>query len=145
MECDYMKFKMKILGRRKSLYSTAYFIKPFVGKGKNLQNIEDFVMDENRTMVDQGFRNVYDSFKSKGEYDRQVIERSFEEEWIVVHLQFKDPEIQIISPKYSFFDMVGNFGGQFGLFEQVTGASFLGMINLIIILIKLLICSSRSM
>ena len=102
-------------------------------------------MDENRTLFDQGFRNVYDSFKSKGDYNRRVPEKSFDGEWIVVHLEFKEPEIQIMSLKYSFFDMVGNFGGQFGLFEQVTGASFLGIINLIIILIKLLICSSRSM
>ena len=144
LECDYMKFKMKLTGRgKRSLYSLSYFSKTFIGSGKNLKNFEDFIMDENRTLFDQGFRNVYDSFKSKGDYNRRVPEKSFDGEWIVVHLEFKEPEIQIISPKYSFFDMVGNFGGQFGLFEQVTGASFLGIINLILILIKLLFSSRR--
>ena len=60
------------------------------------------------------------------------------DEMIVVHLQFMQPEVNIISPKYTVFDMIGNFGGQFGLFEQVTGASFLGLINLLVLTIKFL-------
>ena len=93
--------------------------------------------DHNETFTDQGLRRLYEAFNGGGAFlsTTGYVGQSYEE-LIVVHLQFKQPEINIISPKYSFFDMIGNFGGQFGLFEQVTGASFLGIINLVILLLK---------
>ena len=54
-----------------------------------------------------------------------------------------DPTIHEITPKYTVGDMIGNFGGQFGLFEQVTGASFLGILNLMILLFKLMFSPLR--
>ena len=64
-------------------------------------------------------------------------------DFIIIHLRFLQPQIDIISPKYTVSDLIANFGGQFGLFEQVSGASFLGILNLIILIIKLCICKSQ--
>ena len=99
-------------------------------------------MDRNKTILDQAFRNAYGTFSTPTEFENDFAGANYGE-LIVVHLQFMQPEINTISPKYTIFDMIGNFGGQFGLFEQVTGATFLGIVNLIIILFRLLFSSRR--
>ena len=101
-------------------------------------------MDENRTIVDQGLRNAYDMFyPSNHQSFDEIYPDLSNSELIVVHLKFKQPEINIIEPKYSIFDMIGTFGGQLGILEKLTGASFLGMINLLIIFVKLIFSSRR--
>ena len=101
----------------------------------------DFLMDKNETVNDAGLRNLYEMiYRDKFQEDYPGNKY---EDLVIVHFTFKKPEINIISPKYTTFDMIGNFGGQFGLFEQVTGASFLGLINLIILLFKLIFSNHR--
>ena len=53
------------------------------------------------------------------------------------------PEIKVIDAKYSTLDKFANFGGNFGIFAEITGCSFLGMVNFLILLFKL-IFSTRS-
>ena len=141
--CDFMKFK-KIQKSRYDLghgYSGKYF---YINKttGQMIDGSKalfEFLLDKNQTIIDQGLRNVFDAFKSDGtsRFNKYFPSLNYDE-MIVVHLQFMQPEVNIISPKYTVFDMIGNFGGQFGLFEQVTGASFLGLINLLVLTIKFL-------
>ena len=38
---------------------------------------------------------------------------------------------------YTTWDKFANFGGNFGIFAEITGASMLGMINFILLVIKL--------
>ena len=97
-------------------------------------------MDKNMTIIDNGLRNLYNKFP--GEKFDVYPDKNFGD-LIVIHLKFKQPEVNIISPKYTIYDMIGNFGGQFGLFEQVTGASFLGLINIVILIFKLVISVPR--
>ena len=59
-------------------------------------------------------------------------------EAIIVEIIFLKPEMKIIDVKYSIFDKFANFGGNFGIFAEITGCSFLGMLNFIILFIKLL-------
>ena len=139
-ECDYIRFR-KVLtkdhGHSTTHGSGDYFDLGFDGRTIGNKAFEDLLFDQNETLIDQGLRRLYEAM-SGGEsflHSTGYAGQSYEE-LIIVHLQFKQPEINIISPKYSFFDMIGNFGGQFGLFEQVTGASFLGIINLVILLLK---------
>lgn len=145
LECDYMKFKKVVTQRRTLGFSSGYFKSSLRGSG--LKSFEDFLFDDNRTMLDQGFRNMYNIFLgskivSSHNFDVRYPELKYDD-LIVVHLSFRQPEVNVISPKYSIFDMIGNFGGQFGLFEQITGASFLGIINLLIISIKLCFSCAR--
>ena len=145
LECDYMKFKKVITQRRTLGYSSGYF--KSAGRGYGLKSFEDFLFDDNRTMIDQGLRNMYNLFLGGKLVGSNNFEIRFSDtkydDLIVVHLKFQQPEVNIISAKYSIFDMIGNFGGQFGLFEQITGASFLGIINLLVILLKLCISSVK--
>ena len=104
----------------------------------------DFLMDYNQTLTDEGLRNAFNLLNadSKEEFNIKNAKGKYFD-FIIIHLRFLQPHIDIISPKYTVSDLIANFGGQFGLFEQVSGASFLGILNLIILLIKLCICKSQ--
>ena len=103
----------------------------------------DFLMDYNQTLTDEGLRNAFNllNVDSNEEFDIKNAKGKYFD-FIIIHLRFLQPHIDIISPKYTVSDLIANFGGQFGLFEQVSGASFLGILNLIIIMFKL--CLSKS-
>ena len=147
-ECDYIKF-LKHVTDVKDLASGPsggeYFKRiPDPDKWRiNVGNeaFLDLLGDVNGTIIDKGLQNAYSALIAS--FDDNYPLNKFES-LIVVHLKFKAPEITVISPKYSVFDMIGNFGGQFGLFEQITGASFLGILNLIILLIKLACPAGRN-
>ena len=62
---------------------------------------------------------------------------------IIIHLRFLDPEIDLVSLRYSVLDKFANFGGNFGIFAEITGCSFLGMLNFIILLFKILFSCKR--
>ena len=100
-------------------------------------------MDPNQTLTDGGLKNAFDLLKMYTEDFEDMNAKGKYFDFIIVHLRFLQPQIDIISPKYTVSDMIANFGGQFGLFEQVSGASFLGILNLIIILIKLCLRKSN--
>lgn len=57
-------------------------------------------------------------------------------EMIIVHLRFLPPKISLIDAKYTLMDQFANFGGKFGIFAQLTGCSFLGLLNIIFLIIK---------
>ena len=138
-ECDFIKFKKELTGMKLiDTWTNKYF--SMAGKESGSRALWDYLMDENMTIIDKGFRNLYNRFP--GEKFEGYPAKKFGD-LIVVHLKFKKPEVNIISPKYTIFDMIGNFGGQFGLFEQVTGASFLGLINIVILIFKLIISVPR--
>ena len=63
---------------------------------------------------------------------------------IIVELTFWKPEFNIIDLKYNIFDKFANFGGNFGIFAEITGCSFLGMLNFFILLFKLLFCCCKN-
>ena len=62
---------------------------------------------------------------------------------IVVHLRFLQPKINIIDVKYTWSDLIAGFGGKFGIFAQITGWSFLGILNLLLAIIKLFFYSKK--
>ena len=55
---------------------------------------------------------------------------------IVVHLRFLPPRMNRIDVKYTVMDKFASFGGKFGIFAQLTGCSFLGLINILFLITK---------
>ena len=55
---------------------------------------------------------------------------------VIVHVRFFDPEIDLVDVSYSTWDKFANFGGNFGIFAEITGCSFLGMLNFVILVVK---------
>ena len=56
---------------------------------------------------------------------------------IVVNLKFYAPELDYLDVAYSASDKVAIFGGNFGIFAEITGVSALGILNLWILIMKL--------
>ena len=54
------------------------------------------------------------------------------------------PSVEITDVKYTVFDKFANFGGNFGIFAEITGCSFLGMLNFLILLMKLIFCCCKN-
>ena len=67
--------------------------------------------------------------------------RGFLKSSVIIHVRFFDPEIDLIDVSYSTWDKFANFGGNFGIFAEITGCSFLGMLNFVILVVKFI--SSR--
>ena len=132
-ECDYVEFKKVIAKEIEIASSDPYggkYFQTFMSQGIGSKPFIDYLLDENGTYYDQGLKNAAQISTD----DSLRIYKGM----IVIFVRFLNPRINEITPKYTVGDMIGNFGGQFGLFEQVTGASFLGILNLMILLFKLM-------
>ena len=55
---------------------------------------------------------------------------------VVVHLRFLPPRMNRIDVKYTLMDQFASFGGKFGIFAQLTGCTFLGLINILFLITK---------
>lgn len=138
--CDYTLFQKKMI---KSNKLTIGEVSDFV--------TENYALLMNATHKDPALFNFLRSIsnsesKSYEEWAQMQFEHS---SLIVVHLRIAKPEIDIVDVTYSVWDKFANFGGNFGIFAEITGASLLGMMNFIILLLKyastkiILICKNR--
>ena len=114
-----------------------YFSKPFgYLVGNFIQENEFTSLDiENLIMATD---TIFESKDTLEEYAKLDIKNSM----IVIHLRFLKPQIHYVDVTYSTWDKFANFGGNFGIFAEITGCTFLGMLNFIILVVKL--CTSRA-
>ena len=55
---------------------------------------------------------------------------------VIVHVRFQAPRMHFVELRHSVWDKFANFGGNFGIFAEITGCTFLGILNCIILLLK---------
>ena len=104
----------------------------------------NFLSDKNKTLMDQGLRNALQSLLPPRDQNLDVLTPTSKyQNMIVVHLRFLQPKINIIDVKYTWSDLIAGFGGKFGIFAQITGWSFLGILNLLLAIIKLFFYSKK--
>ena len=71
--------------------------------------------------------------------NRYKFQRSYmASDLVIIHWRILKPQINVVDAKYSLLDKFANFGGNFGIFAEITGCSFLGMMNFIILVFKLI-------
>ena len=108
---------------------------------KGPQAFFDYFLDKNGSMIDKGLENAMNAFRNfDGVSPNTFYEmkrKDLLKDHIIIHLRFMKPEIDLIDVKYTFLDKIANFGGNFGIFAEMTGFSFLGILNFCIILFKL--------
>ena len=83
-------------------------------------------------------------YDSSGKYRNSTLfkmAQTFFNNTIIVRLHYKNSEIEFtkLDVRTTMTDKIANFGGTFGIWAELTGVSLLGLINLLIISIKLLI------
>ena len=145
--CKFLKYQREIIEveaiRSEELYMPGW---PYSGKYYMLYMGQSFGSSKAiANYVEDTDAIFYDLALNSTIYKPDVVRNliNIYESLIFVHLRYMEPKINEITPKYTVGDMIGNFGGQFGLFEQVTGASFLGLLNLLILLFKLMFSPFR--
>ena len=99
----------------------------------------NFLSDKNQTILDQGLRNAIKALidgTANGQFEEDYPVTKYQD-LLIVHLRFLQPRINIVDTKYTLTDIIAGFGGKFGIFAQLTGWSFLGILNLLILIIKI--------
>ena len=89
--------------------------------------------------MDQGLRSAIKALidgTANGQFEEDYPVAKYQD-LLVVHLRFLQPRINIVDTKYTWSDLIAGFGGKFGIFAQLTGWSFLGILNLFILIIKI--------
>ena len=113
------------------LYSWSNYI---LCKIKSLPSFCDYLQDEKNTVQPQTWYEEL-SDKSKIEADKFLADH------IIVHVKFASPEVEwnTLDARYTFYDQISNLGGTIGLSEQITGASFLTLIHMVVLFIKAIV------
>ena len=102
----------------------------------------DYFWPNNETnIIDKGLENSYNAMYSYNNFKMKHADLA--NDLVIVHWRILEPEIQMIDAKYSTLDKFANFGGNFGIFAEITGCSFLGMVNFLILLFKLIFSARR--
>ena len=162
-ECDYIDYKKVLLKKEpsnvpKNVGGTSHYNKYTEFTGKTLhwrlngqgvvggsKAFVELFEDVNGTITDKNIKTTFDAFYAtdlKYKYETLNLEKF--KDYIIVHLRFMKPDIDWIDTKYNDFDKFANFGGNFGIFAEITGSSFLGIVNLCILLFKILFsCNTR--
>ena len=99
-------------------------------------------MDYNNTFQDKALKNAFEAmgYVEKRDEAFEIMDKF--NDLIIIHLRFLQPEIDLVSLRYSIMDKIANFGGNFGIFAEITGCSFLGILNFFILLFKIT-CSCK--
>ena len=101
----------------------------------------DYFLDKNGALIDKGLRNSINAFRNFDEVRQNTFyetkRKNLLKDCIIIHLRFMRPEIDLIDVKYTFLDKIANFGGNFGIFAEITGFSSLGILNFCVILFKI--------
>ena len=60
---------------------------------------------------------------------------------IIVHMKFSSSKVDmtILESRYALSDQIANIGGIFGVWAELTGFSFLGIINVFLIVLKVML------
>ena len=91
-------------------------------------------------IIDKGLENSFNAIY--GGIPLKMKHAEMAQDLVIVHWKILEPEIKVIDAKYSINDKFANFGGNFGIFAEITGCSFLGMVNFLILLFKLIFSPS---
>ena len=91
----------------------------------------------NGTIIDNGLKNSFNSMTSSPTMKYNKIRSNMVNDMVIVHLKILKPKLDVIDVKYTLVDKFAKFGGNFGIFAQITGCSFLVLLNVLILMFKL--------
>ena len=146
--CNHMKYKKEIVEKKKMVpqmydgdkdlgWGNDYLFCKMINDKPSCNGDEaflNFFYDKNATFVDNGSYNIHDGISLKNtRYERAKMYKNV----IIIHMKFMAPEIDLVDVKYTLMDKIANFGGNFGIFVEITGWSLLGFINLVLLMFKI--------
>ena len=93
----------------------------------------EYIIDPNDTRKDD-FMELFQFEENKQHKLKELIQNL-----IVVNVRYPKTEARmtVLDARYSLSDKIAGFGGNFGIFVELTGISFLPLINISLIFLKL--------
>ena len=91
-------------------------------------------MDYNNTLMEASMKNPIMFNISK---QAEILAKNI----IIVHIEFPSSKVDmtILESRYALSDQIANIGGIFGVWAELTGFSFLGIINVFLIVLKVML------
>ena len=99
----------------------------------------NYIKDTNGTLLHSGIENlVWPYDKVETTLYKRI--KTMNKNMIIVIMKFKTSQIDytVLDARTTLSDKIANLGGTFGIWAEVTGLSTLGIINLVLLLVKLL-------
>ena len=140
-DCEFMEYhktRVKEEKRTYKFYSGTFY-------QKTTKYLREYLLDTNNTIEpltwSEELRDSFDNMEGKEKTSLSKKRNNFEnrlDQMIIVHVNFASQKVEmnIIDTRYTFSDRLGNLGGTIGIGEQVTGASFLTLVHLVVLLFK---------
>ena len=93
----------------------------------------EYAEDKNETLSSSGVKHlIWPSLYNRVD--------TMNKNLIIAKMKFKTSEVDftVLDARTTLSDKIANLGGTFGIWAEVTGLSILGIINLVLLVIKLL-------
>ena len=100
------------------------------------------MVDPNHVIMDAQLKNLTNRNLNPEDYfnlnDHERI-RKANQHLIKVHVIYQSAEVHmtVLDSRYTLSDKIANFGGNFGIWVELTGFSLLGIINLFLLVLKM--------
>ena len=111
-----------------------YFFHRSSLKCSGSKSLCDYLLDTNHTLMKTSLKNP-----TKWNISKQA--EHMIKNMIIVHMEFPSSKVDmtILESIFTWSDQIATFGGIFGIWAELTGFSFLGIINILLIIMKLLL------
>ena len=140
-EIDYdrtIEDKQLIISSSNTWYTESKYFSPY-GDACTRKDFCDFILDRNNTIEPLTWYEILSNKSSLLKKDRGI---AVAKDMIIVNIEFDSPHLEtiILDTRYSMIDRIAGLGGSLGIFGQITGASFITLVHLSI----LICCSFKS-
>ena len=143
-ECEFIEFrKTKIIEKKldeydyKKIYN--WFENPGFEKQCQARDFCEYLHDTNDTIDPKTwYEKLIDNEFGKWSKPKIKAAATLLTDHTIVHINFESPKVEfnVLDARYTLYDKISNLGGTIGLCEQVTGASFLTLIHLVVLIFK---------
>ena len=144
--CEYTNYEMSMIKEIRNSMVDIDFNLLRQGEKKWMKGpveIAEFFMDENNTFYDKGLKEAANALiQSKTTPFELTLARRYST-LTVINLRFLQPNFNWVDTKYTLMDKLAGFGGNFGIFAEITGCSLLALLNIIIIIFKSLFTKTK--
>ena len=114
----------------------------------NPVDICEYLHDSNGTIEPNTWYEEFMDDDDKSQYGKPKITQAARllADHIIVHVHFASAKVEIneLDARYNIYTKLSNLGGTIGLCEQLTGASFLTLIHLMVLTFKFIFRWSRN-
>ena len=107
----------------------------------------EYAIDSNDIFLDGNLKNItWPTYMSNGKGSRYVNThfqrvQTLSKNMLIIRMKFKSPNVDttVLDSRTTLSDKIANFGATFGIWAELTGFSLLGIINILVILIKVML------